>query len=52
LKKAAKGVMGSQRIKWNFTKFLVSRDGSKITRFGPSTKPQELVRQIEASLGS
>jgi glutathione peroxidase len=51
LKKAAKGAMGTQGIKWNFTKFLVSRDGSRVSRFGSATKPEELVREIEEQLG-
>jgi glutathione peroxidase len=52
LKHAAPGILGSERIKWNFTKFLVSRDGSQIKRFAPNTKPEELVSAIEALLGA
>ena len=52
LKKAAKGVLGTESIKWNFTKFLVSRDGKTVTRFGSRTKPEELIKEIEARLGS
>ena len=50
LKKRAPGVLGSSGIKWNFTKFLVSRDGSKVKRFAPMTKPEELTAEIEALL--
>ncbi|MEG7358089.1 glutathione peroxidase [Pseudomonas citronellolis] len=50
LKKRAPGVLGSQGIKWNFTKFLVSRDGSQVKRFAPLTKPEKLAAEIEALL--
>jgi glutathione peroxidase len=50
LKHAAPGILGSERIKWNFTKFLVSKDGKQITRFSPRTKPEQLVEEIEAAL--
>lgn len=50
LKKRAPGLMGSSGIKWNFTKFLVSRDGTKVKRFAPITKPEELTAEIEALL--
>lgn len=50
LKKRAPGVFGSSGIKWNFTKFLVSRDGKQVKRFAPMTKPEELGREIEALL--
>ncbi len=50
LKSRAPGLLGSQRIKWNFTKFLVSRDGETITRFAPSTSPKALAPHIEALL--
>ena len=39
LKKQATGVLGSESIKWNFTKFLVNRDGKVVDRFAPTTKP-------------
>ncbi|GGO75477.1 glutathione peroxidase [Marinobacterium nitratireducens] len=50
LKKAAPGLLGSTSIKWNFTKFLVSRDGQKITRFGPTATPASLEAAIEKLL--
>lgn len=43
------GVLGSN-IKWNFTKFLIGRDGKPIKRFAPITKPEQLVAHIEAAL--
>ncbi len=51
LKRLAPGLLGSQGIKWNFTKFLLSADGRSIKRFGPTTKPEALQDEIEALLG-
>jgi glutathione peroxidase len=50
LKKAAPGVLGTEAIKWNFTKFLVKKDGSVYKRYAPSTAPEELVGDIEKLL--
>jgi glutathione peroxidase len=50
VKKRAPGLLGSQGIKWNFTKFLISADGSQIKRFAPTTKPEDLTAEIEALL--
>ena len=50
LKEAAPGLLGSKAIKWNFTKFLVDRSGSVKARFAPTTKPEDLVSDIEALL--
>ena len=50
LKKSARGVLGSESIKWNFTKFLVDRQGNVVDRFAPTTKPEDLVKDIEALL--
>jgi glutathione peroxidase len=50
LKKSAPGLLGSQGIKWNFTKFLLSADGQVIKRFAPTTKPEDLTAEIEALL--
>ncbi|MNN07398.1 Hydroperoxy fatty acid reductase gpx1 [compost metagenome] len=50
LKKRAPGALGSQRIKWNFTKFLIGKDGKVIKRFAPLTKPEHMVSEIEALL--
>lgn len=49
LKSEKKGAVGSA-IKWNFTKFLVDRDGKVIDRFSPMTKPEKLEEQIEKLL--
>jgi glutathione peroxidase len=45
-----RGLFGTKRIKWNFTKFLVDRSGEVVARFGPSTKPEQLRARIEALL--
>ena len=50
LKKSAPGLLGSQGIKWNFTKFLLSADGQVVKRFAPTTKPEDLTAEIEALL--
>jgi glutathione peroxidase len=50
LKAAAPGLFGSQGIKWNFTKFLVGRDGEVVERFAPNTKPEDLKVAVEALL--
>jgi len=50
LKKRAPGVLGSEAIKWNFTKFLVDRSGKVVKRYAPQTKPEDIVRDIEALL--
>ena len=49
LKSRTKGFLGS-RIKWNFTKCLISRDGQSIKRYAPISKPEKMVRDIEAML--
>ncbi|MDH2911157.1 glutathione peroxidase [Kosakonia sp. HypNH10] len=51
LKKALPGVLG-ERIKWNFTKFLIGRDGQPIKRFAPFTKPEKMEAAIVAALES
>ncbi|WP_293700814.1 MULTISPECIES: glutathione peroxidase [unclassified Sphingopyxis] len=50
LKKEQTGLLGSG-IKWNFTKFLVGRDGKVVSRHAPTTKPEQLRKEIEALLG-
>jgi len=50
LKSARKGLLGSEGIKWNFTKFLVDRTGQVKGRFGPATEPKALEGAIEALL--
>lgn len=51
LKKEAKGALGSEAIKWNFTKFLVDRDGRVVKRYAPQTSPESIREDIEACLG-
>ena len=50
LKEQAPGVLGSKRIKWNFTKFLVNQQGEVVKRYAPSTKPEAIANDIEALL--
>jgi len=50
LKASKRGILGTERIKWNFTKFLVDRTGKVACRYGPSTKPVELMAKIERLL--
>jgi glutathione peroxidase len=50
LTRARRGVLGTRRIKWNFTKFLVDREGSVVARFAPSTEPAKLRSFIELLL--
>jgi glutathione peroxidase len=50
LKGEAKGVLGTEAIKWNFTKFLVDRKGKVAARFAPSVTPDALEKEIERLL--
>ncbi|MBJ6121214.1 glutathione peroxidase [Sphingomonas mollis] len=50
LKAEAPGLLGSKAIKWNFTKFLVDRQGKAVHRYAPTTKPDELTVDIEKLL--
>ena len=50
LKHEKKGLLGSEKIKWNFTKFLVDRDGQVADRFAPTIKPEDLSGAIEKLL--
>jgi glutathione peroxidase len=50
LKQSAPGVLGSERIKWNFTKFLVDRSGQVKARYAPVTKPEQIAKDVEALL--
>tara|TARA_R110001599_G_scaffold5181_6_gene26018 strand:+ start:1522 stop:2010 length:489 start_codon:yes stop_codon:yes gene_type:complete len=50
LKTEAKGLMGSEKIKWNFTKFLVNRNGEVIKRYAPNTEPKAIAADIKALL--
>lgn len=50
LKSEARGLIGSQAIKWNFTKFLVNREGEVISRFAPKDTPESIRKEIEKLL--
>ncbi|NLR40046.1 glutathione peroxidase [Novosphingobium sp. ERW19] len=50
LKKEAPGILGSKAIKWNFTKFLIGRDGKVVRRYAPTDKPESIAKDIEALL--
>jgi len=52
LTQQAPGLLGTQAIKWNFTKFLVGRDGRVIKRYAPKDAPEQLVSDIEAALAA
>ncbi|MFO7529857.1 MAG: glutathione peroxidase [Marinobacter sp.] len=50
LKQEARGLMGSEKVKWNFTKFLVDRNGQVVRRYPPTTKPEAIRKDIEELL--
>ncbi|TYQ25143.1 glutathione peroxidase [Pseudanabaena sp. UWO310] len=50
LSKAVPGILGTEGIKWNFTKFLVDRSGKVVKRYPPTAKPEDLVKDIQALL--
>lgn len=52
LRAEAPGLLGSQSIKWNFTKFLLGKDGRVIKRYAPLDKPASLIKAIEAALAA
>ncbi|MEO5882540.1 MAG: glutathione peroxidase [Caldimonas sp.] len=52
LKAEAPGVLGTQTVKWNFTKFLVGRDGRVVKRYAPTDSPDSMRAEIEAALVS
>jgi len=52
LKEARPGLIGIEAIKWNFTKFLVGKDGEPLKRFAPADKPENLEADVEAALRS
>jgi glutathione peroxidase len=51
LTNARRGLFWTRAIKWNFTKFLLDRQGNVVKRYGPLTKPERLERRVEALLG-
>jgi glutathione peroxidase len=48
----APGILGSKAVKWNFTKFLVGKDGRVLKRYAPTDTPESLVKDIEAALAA
>jgi glutathione peroxidase len=52
LKKEKPGVLGTEGIKWNFTKFLVNKNGEVVERYAPQTKPEEISADIEKQLSA
>ena len=50
LKKQAKGLLGSQAVKWNFTKFLVNKEGDVVERYGSADKPKDIKSDIQKLL--
>jgi glutathione peroxidase len=50
LKEAAPGLLGTRAIKWNFTKFLVDREGRVLRRYAPNTKPEALAKDVQDAL--
>ena len=51
LKKEKPGLAGSEKIKWNFTKFFVNSDGKVIKRYAPQDKPQKIAKDIKKGMG-
>ena len=50
MKRQAPGLMGSKAIKWNFTKFLIDREGQVVRRYAPTDRPERIAKDIEALL--
>jgi glutathione peroxidase len=50
LKSEGKGILGSEGIKWNFTKFLVDRDGQVVKRYAPTDTPEKIGKDLKAQL--
>jgi glutathione peroxidase len=51
LRREKPGLLGTEAIKWNFTKFLVGRDGTVLRRYAPNDTPEEIAKDVEAALG-
>ena len=52
LKASKKGIFGSSNIKWNFTKFLINKEGSVVKRYGPNINPKKIEKDIKLLLKS
>ncbi|MBK7002053.1 MAG: glutathione peroxidase [Rhodoferax sp.] len=52
MSREAPGLLGTKAIKWNFTKFLIGRDGQVVKRYAPTDTPQSIVKDIEAELAN
>jgi glutathione peroxidase len=52
LKQEAPGFLGTEGIKWNFTKFLIGRDGRVIKRYAPQDTPEKITKDVEAALAT
>ena len=50
LKSTVKGIMGTERIKWNFTKFLINREGEVVARYGSQKKPADIAKDVSSLL--
>ncbi len=50
LKKEAKGLLGSESIKWNFTKFLIDKNGKVVSRYAPTDKPESIEKDVVKAL--
>lgn len=50
MKNEAPGILGTKMIKWNFTKFLINKNGKVINRYAPNTEPAEIVEDIKKAL--
>ena len=50
MKRQAPGLMGSKAIKWNFTKFLIDREGQVVRRYAPTDRPERIAKDIEELL--
>ena len=50
MKEEAPGLLGTQAIKWNFTKFLIDKSGKVVKRYAPTDKPEDLAGDVEAAL--
>jgi glutathione peroxidase len=52
MRDAEPGVLGTTAVKWNFTKFLVGRNGQVLARYAPTATPESMAKDIEAALAS